>query len=130
MAERMDQLPNLKVIWFLNIQRRHGDRTKNSEILREFTNRFKTKEWPGNRLPEVYYDPRSLEMDSVKRSSMHAKCIVVDNRIVFVSSANFTEAAQERNLEVGLLIHSTIVAEKLTRHFDTLLSEGFLQPVS
>ena len=57
------------------------------------------------------------------------KCIVVDNRSVFVSSANFTEAAQQRNLEVGLLIHSESLAEKLTRHFDTLLAECLLQPM-
>ena len=35
---------------------------------------------------------------------MHAKCVVADSRHVFVSSANFTEAAQERNVEIGLLL--------------------------
>ena len=38
---------------------------------------------------------------------MHAKCVVADDRSVFVSSANFTEAAQElENVEIGLLIES------------------------
>lgn len=63
---------------------------------------------PDRRLPRVFYDPRALEMDSHKKACLHAKCIVVDRKEVFVSSANFTEAAQERYLEVGLLIHSPI----------------------
>jgi phosphatidylserine/phosphatidylglycerophosphate/cardiolipin synthase-like enzyme len=50
--------------------------------------------------------------------------VVADCRDVFVSSANFTEAAQERNVEVGLLLHSTSVAERLTRFFDTLCESG------
>jgi phosphatidylserine/phosphatidylglycerophosphate/cardiolipin synthase-like enzyme len=41
-----------------------------------------------------------------------------------VSSANFTEAAQERNVEIGLLLHSTSVAENLTRFFDALCATG------
>ncbi|TMQ33925.1 MAG: hypothetical protein E6K70_10465 [Planctomycetota bacterium] len=66
--------------------------------------RFRNREWPkDSRLPEVYFDPRSLALDPKKRACMHAKCIVIDRKTVFVSSANFTEAAQERNLEVGLL---------------------------
>jgi phosphatidylserine/phosphatidylglycerophosphate/cardiolipin synthase-like enzyme len=53
--------------------------------------------------------------------------IVVDQQQVFVSSANFTEAPQERNLEIGLRIDSASLAEKLTRHFDTLLADRLLQ---
>jgi phosphatidylserine/phosphatidylglycerophosphate/cardiolipin synthase-like enzyme len=53
---------------------------------------------------------------------------VVDRREVFVSSANFTEAAHERNIEVGLLIHSSTLAERIVRHFEALLAEGVLKP--
>jgi phosphatidylserine/phosphatidylglycerophosphate/cardiolipin synthase-like enzyme len=78
------------------------------QIVRRFAERFRSREWPKDgRLPEVYFDPRSLATDPVKRASMHAKCIVIDGQIVFVSSANFTEAAQERNLEIDLLIRSS-----------------------
>lgn len=101
LADRMTQLPALKVRMFLDIQRRHRDTTMDSELVREFAHRFKTSEWPGSRMPEVYFDPRSLELDNSKRSSMHAKCIVIDRKVAFVSSANFTEAAQVRNIEVG-----------------------------
>ena len=60
---------------------------------------------------------------------MHAKCIVVDGVQLFISSANFTEAAQNRNLEVGLLIRSAPLAESLARYFDTLVAQGLLLPV-
>jgi len=46
-----------------------------------------------------------------------------------VSSANFTEAAQERNIEVGLLVRSPRLADQLTNHFDSLLAAGFLEEV-
>ena len=80
-------------------------------------------------LPEVYFDPRSIELPSEKRACLHAKSIVVDGQHVFVSSANFTEAAQERNIEVGLLIHSTNVATQLTHFFEAMLGDYLLQPV-
>jgi phosphatidylserine/phosphatidylglycerophosphate/cardiolipin synthase-like enzyme len=80
-------------------------------------------------LPDVYYDPRSLDVDLERRACLHAKCVVVDRQHVFVSSANFTEAAQERNIEVGVLVRSPRLAEQLTNHFDSLLAAGFLREV-
>jgi phosphatidylserine/phosphatidylglycerophosphate/cardiolipin synthase-like enzyme len=73
-------------------------------------------------LPEIYYDPRSLAIDAPEQSALHAKCVVVDSENVFISSANFTEAAQQRNIEVGLSIRSQSLAEQLLQHF-TLLHE-------
>jgi phosphatidylserine/phosphatidylglycerophosphate/cardiolipin synthase-like enzyme len=128
LAERMLHVPTLAVRMFLDIQRRPGDTSAPSELVRRFASTFRTQQWPHDRpYPQLFYDPRSIAMPGQKRASLHAKCIVVDNRSIFVSSANFTEAAQERNLEVGLLIHSPSLADRLTRHFDTLLSEGLLQ---
>lgn len=127
LAERMSELPALKVRMVLDIQRRHRDTTKDSELVREFAHRFKTAEWPGSKLPEVYYDPRSLETEQAKRSSMHAKCIVIDRKVAFVSSANFTEAAHVRNIEVGSLIRSERFAEKLVQHFETLANVSLLR---
>jgi phosphatidylserine/phosphatidylglycerophosphate/cardiolipin synthase-like enzyme len=80
-------------------------------------------------LPKVYYDPRSLAISNHEKSAMHAKCVVVDGRDLFVSSANFTEAAQNRNVEVGLLIRSASLAENLVRHFDALVEQRLLLSV-
>jgi phosphatidylserine/phosphatidylglycerophosphate/cardiolipin synthase-like enzyme len=71
---------------------------------------------------------RSLEVSTHEKSAMHAKCIAVDRHDLFVSSANFTEAAQNRNLEVGLLIRSVPVATNLAGHFDALVTQGLLVP--
>jgi phosphatidylserine/phosphatidylglycerophosphate/cardiolipin synthase-like enzyme len=52
---------------------------------------------------------------------MHTNCVIVDGHHVFVSSANLTEAVQDRNIEVGLLVQSRRLARQLTDHFDTPL---------
>ena len=44
-------------------------------------------------------------------------------------TANFTEAAQERNIEMGLLVRSRWLAGRVTRHFETLLAAGLLEQV-
>ena len=109
---------------------RHTNTTTASDLVRRFAERFTEHQWPkGLPRPALFYDPRSLAMSADKRASLHAKCVIVDRREVFVSSANFTEAAHERNIEVGLLIHSRTLAERLVRHFEALLAEGVLKPV-
>ena len=121
LAEQMQEMPDLKVQMFLDVQRKWRDTSKDTEILRQFAHHFKTREWPGTRLPEVYYDPRSISSDKNQRSSLHAKCIVVDQSIAFLSSANFTRAAQVRNIEAGVLIRSRHFAQKLAYHFIALI---------
>ncbi len=126
LAERMEERPGLRVSLFLDVQRYPTDSSLDGEVLRRFVHRFRTQEWPGEKLPELYYDPRSLHQDAVKRSSLHAKCVVVDRRVAFVTSANFTEAAQTRNIEVGALIRCEQFAARLAGHFETLADVGLL----
>lgn len=127
LAERMDQRPDLDVRLCLDVPRTWQDVTPTVLLLRRFTERFTAQEWPGARLPAVYYDPRSLALEVGKRASLHAKCIVVDRRVAFVSSANFTEAAQVRNIEVGLLVRIPAIAEALARHFEALIEAEALK---
>ena len=123
LAERMEEVPELDVKLFLDIARPDTDTTPAEIIVSRFAQRFRDSQWPKNsRLPEVYYDPRSVAED--KRSSLHAKCVVVDTDQVFVSSANFTKAGQERNIEVGLKIESPWLAGRLIRHFQLLHEHG------
>jgi phosphatidylserine/phosphatidylglycerophosphate/cardiolipin synthase-like enzyme len=131
LADRMQELPQLKVRMFLDVQRGAGDTSTASELVHRSAHRFRTQQWPPDRpLPQLYYDPRSLELDADKRACLHAKCVVVDGEAVFISSANFTEAAQERNIEVGLLVKSCRLAEQVVLHFDTLLAANLLVPVA
>lgn len=129
LAERMDACPVLKVEMFLDIQRGYKDTTIAEDLVRRFTDRFRTKEWPGKRMPDIYYDPRALEMDPMKKAALHAKCVVVDRSVAFVSSANFTEAAQNRNIEVGALIKSSSYAARLVHHFQALAAAGLLHAI-
>jgi phosphatidylserine/phosphatidylglycerophosphate/cardiolipin synthase-like enzyme len=125
LAKRMEELPDLEVKLFLNISRPDRDTTSSEILVSRYTQRFKNSQWPtGCRLPEVYYDPRSVSDDIPIRSSLHAKCVVVDENDVFVSSANFTEAGQERNIEVGLRLDNAWLARKLVEHFKKLAETG------
>ena len=125
LADRMAEEPRPSVRMFLNVKRPFGDTSTDGELIAAFAYRFRTQHWPTDRaLPEIYFDPRSLSIDAKQRAVLHAKCIVVDGRTAFVSSANFTEAAQERNIEVGVLVRSEVFAERLAAFFAALISTG------
>jgi phosphatidylserine/phosphatidylglycerophosphate/cardiolipin synthase-like enzyme len=126
LAERMQAFPDLRVRLVLDVHRQSAESLSNAEIVARFARRFRENDWPWPRLPEVFYDPRSLEVDATKRASMHAKCVVVDGQTAFVSSANFTEAAQLRNIEAGVLIRSEAFAIRLGLQFDSLVSDGLV----
>ena len=102
LAHRMDQCPELRVTLLLNIQRRRGDNTTADNVVRRFADRFWGSDWPGSSKPCIYYDPRSLDVDG-PGGVLHAKVVIADEAAVFVTSANFTEAAWDWNIEVGLL---------------------------
>jgi phosphatidylserine/phosphatidylglycerophosphate/cardiolipin synthase-like enzyme len=129
LAERMDQNPHLDVQMYLNIQRPPHEQASPSERIRLFTENFARHEWPGQRFPKLFFDPRSLAAEPTARASLHAKCIVIDKDVSFVSSANLTEAAQTKNIEVGVLVRSPAFARRLTEHFETLASIHVLSSV-
>ena len=56
----MDDDSKFVVRMFLNVNRRYGDETPDSILLREFVEIFRNKIWTGKRLPKVFHDPRSL----------------------------------------------------------------------
>jgi len=126
LAERMDAVPDLEVTLLLNVQRKYGDTTKSEDLVRKFAAKFWSKEWPGERTPGVFYDPRSLELDG-PGGVLHAKAVIADQQAALVTSANLTEAAFDRNIEVGLLARSHAIAESLTRHFRVLIERGMLR---
>lgn len=119
LAQRMEKIPDLDVKLFLDIARPDKNTSSSEILVSQYAQRFRDSQWPKNcRLPAVFYDPRSVA--EYKRSSLHAKCVVVDAEQVLVSSANFTKAGQERNIEVGLKIESAWLAQRLIRHFQLL----------
>lgn len=129
LALRMDQVPDLKVRIFVNVARPHRDQSFENQLLKAFADEFRREQWPGARLPELYYDPRSLALGLGPKASLHAKAIVVDDRRALVTSANFTEAAQDRNIEAGVLVDSAPFALSLRLQFDSLVEAGHLRKV-
>lgn len=122
LADRMEHIVGLNVQMFLDIQRPLGDTTSEADLSRKFRDQFVAQQWPtGRSLPKVYYFPASLRAETAKRASLHAKCVVVDRKVLFVSSANFTEAAQQRNIEVGVLLRVPSLAEQLACHWEALI---------
>jgi phosphatidylserine/phosphatidylglycerophosphate/cardiolipin synthase-like enzyme len=60
---------------------------------------------------------------------LHAKAVIADDEAAFVTSANLTEAAFDRNIEVGVLTRDHALAASLGRHFGTLIERGLLLPL-
>jgi phosphatidylserine/phosphatidylglycerophosphate/cardiolipin synthase-like enzyme len=117
---KQSRLPSLEVQLFLHIGREQRDTRYDSEILREFAEDF-GRHWPWSPRPRVFYDPRSLALDDAIRATWHAKCVVIDDEVAFVTSANFTEWAQSRNVEAGVLIRNTPFACQLRQQFQSLV---------
>jgi phosphatidylserine/phosphatidylglycerophosphate/cardiolipin synthase-like enzyme len=128
LARRMDAEPELRVTLILNIQRRAGDTTAADHLVRRFANRFWGTDWPGKARPQVFYDPRALEPGG-PAGVLHAKAVVADGEAVLITSANLTEAAFDRNIELGLLVRDAALAASVTRHFAILIERGILSPL-
>lgn len=125
LARRMEEIPDLKVRILLNVQRSKRDTTRSDDLVRRFANGFWDSEWPGSNRPAVYYDPRSLELSGAD-AVLHAKAVVSDDEAVFVTSANLTESALDRNIELGLLVRERTVALTVANHFQALIDREVL----
>jgi phosphatidylserine/phosphatidylglycerophosphate/cardiolipin synthase-like enzyme len=128
LAKRMDTVPELDVTLMLNIQRKRGDASAADELVRRFADRFWGVDWPGSARPRVFFDPRSIGPGG-PGGVLHAKAVVTDDESVFVTSANLTEAALDRNIEIGLLVRDRSLAATLVCHFCGLIDRGLLSPL-
>lgn len=61
--------------------------------------------------------------------SVHAKCAVADGKLAFITSANLSIAAMERNMEIGVLVKGGLLPEELHRHLDALVTTGIIERV-
>lgn len=74
--------------------------------------------WPSELRPET---------GNGKRASLHAKCAVADAEQLLVSSANLTEYAFTKNMELGLLIEGGEVPKRVEAHWRGLIADGVLR---
>ncbi|WP_040289740.1 DISARM system phospholipase D-like protein DrmC [Alicyclobacillus hesperidum] len=61
--------------------------------------------------------------------AVHAKCAVADGTIAFITSANLSQAAMEKNMELGVLLRGGTVPNKLERHLGYLVTTGIVERV-
>ena len=125
LAKRMEAIPELRVTLLLNIDRGHLDTSSPGEVVRRFADRFWKKDWPGRVRPAVFYDPRSVDPDAP--GILHAKAVVADDKRVFVTSANFTAAALDHNIELGLLVRDRVLALSVVKHLRGLIDHSLLR---
>lgn len=74
--------------------------------------------WPSELRPETR---------SGKRASLHAKCAVADGERLLVSSANLTEYAFTKNMELGLLVEGGDVPRRVQDHLEALIHGDVLR---
>ncbi len=90
---------------------------------------FLADNWPfGEPCPALYYDPRTASPGTF--ATLHAKCVVVDERLALVTSANFTGRGHARNIEVGVLIEDERFATELSRQWHGLVAAGLVRRAS
>lgn len=84
-----------------------------------------------NERASLYWWPHDRRLRDATGCSglMHAKAAVADSRVAFLSSANLTEAALERNMELGVLIRGGNVPTAIDRLLDALVESGELRLV-
>lgn len=93
---------------------------------------FLKSNWPFSTTPPALYcDRRALRPGyGADFCSLHAKCVSVDSSRAFVSSANFTLAGQNRNIETGVLLDDPTFARQLDRQLMSLVEGNFVYLLS
>jgi phosphatidylserine/phosphatidylglycerophosphate/cardiolipin synthase-like enzyme len=105
------------------------------------------KTWGDNNpIPQVYYFPLSLwrpsdpgvpaealpalaGINEFEFPVLHTKCIIADRTLALVTSANLSDSAQRRNLELGVLIKNPSYAQKVSNYFDGAIKTKVLLPL-
>lgn len=72
--------------------------------------------WPGDQRPG-------------SGAALHAKTVIIDQRIALITSANITRRAAGDNLEVGVLIRGGDIPRRIAEHVGQLLQDQVLQTV-
>lgn len=60
-------------------------------------------------------------------ASLHAKALVIDRRTVLIGSANITDMAMMKNLEIGIVVRDGTVASEIVESIESLIAQGVLE---
>lgn len=107
------------------------DRGVSIQMIAESEEKLNTKVWneigiSGNLISYYYWPLANRSADNKTIPSLHAKTAIADGEIAFVTSANLTEYAMIKNMELGLLVNGGNVPSSLDAHFLSLINMGEL----
>ncbi|KKM01434.1 hypothetical protein LCGC14_1794470 [marine sediment metagenome] len=78
---------------------------------------------------KVYIWPLSQRQNDAQGhyGSLHVKCAIADDNLLFISSANLTGHALNLNMELGVLIRGGILPGNVSEHFRRLIEDRALE---
>ena len=131
LIRNMARNPDLKARIILTVKRPYKSQLSTDILLHQFSDYFKNEIWGNSRHPEVFYDTRALNCEQfTEQYCLHSKFIIVDQHQIFLTSANFTEAAHQRNIETGILLRDTSIARNIIDQVELLIQKNILLKVS
>ena len=84
---------------------------------------------PSARTRLYYWPLAKRERNAAGRpGKLHVKCAVIDD-VALVGSANLTDDAFNRNMELGMLVREPSTVAAIAGHFDELIRQGVLVQV-
>jgi cardiolipin synthase A/B len=84
---------------------------------------------PTTRTRLYYWPLAKRERNAAGRpGKLHVKCAVIDD-VALVGSANLTDDAFNRNMELGMLVREPSTVSAIAGHFDELIRQGILVEV-
>jgi phosphatidylserine/phosphatidylglycerophosphate/cardiolipin synthase-like enzyme len=108
---------------FLNVPSEAATAADVDAVATRFIDQFFRDIWTfGAPKPDVYYDPRTV-VRGPPWVSLHAKCIVVDDERALITSANFTDRGQTRNVEAGVVVEDRTFSGELGAQWRRLVNE-------
>jgi phosphatidylserine/phosphatidylglycerophosphate/cardiolipin synthase-like enzyme len=88
------------------------------------------REVPAEQIHLYYWPLAQRERNQAGRpGKLHMKCAIVD-RWALIGSANLTDDAFNRNMELGVLVREPATVEALAEHFRELIRAKVLVPVT
>ena len=84
-----------------------------------------------NKVKYFFYNkPDSLEPEAKNNSIYHPKAIVVDQRLMYIGSANISQNAMKNSVEIGIIIEDSGQCRQLKKFTDYLIENEILLPLS
>jgi phosphatidylserine/phosphatidylglycerophosphate/cardiolipin synthase-like enzyme len=130
LANLLDSIEGFRVRIIVDLSPKRKTKDEPLPIVENrFKKQFLDNSWPGKMAPELWFDPRPFSDGTNGGGVMHAKALIVDKTAALITSANFTEAAHQRNIEAGVLLRNQHEVSRLRRYFEGLMECGHLRKI-